>query len=290
MARKVKISSAVLNLRTHPHNPELYAALMEDLFKQKRAVKLHGDRFGMISLIHTEATEGGYISGVITTFVKVEFDGRWFDASGMQDATAAQVAQVQIPAHLHPNAASFYFEFNINTHRLYVQTYSDGKSLSARQAQTLFDTLADADAIREEYGNIHVTVVQSRQGLDELFALPVIKEIQITIYKPNPDIFADNFEGVIEAALAQANSQRMTIGFEAEPGQSVNPTDEIREVSEVALENGEVYVRGRDDKGAVRKSTEQMPAEFHDKYDPDEMGELSAFRRLLPGWAANLWQ
>lgn len=290
MARKLKISSSVLNLRTHPHNPEIYGSLIADLFKLKRAIKLHGDRYGMISLVHTEASEGGYISGVITTFVKVEFDGRWFDASDMQDATEDQVAKVSIPENLHPNAASFYFEFNTEDHRLYVQTYSDGKNLSARQAQTLFESLAEDEKIKVEYGNVHVTIVQSKEGLDDLFALEVIKEVKITIYRPNPDIFADDFEAQIAEALGQANSERLTIGFQAEPGQSVSPTEEMRSISEVALANGEVSVRGRDEKGAVNKSTEQMPAELHDKYDPDVMGEQSAFRRLLPDWAANLWQ
>lgn len=284
MARKIKVSSSVLNVRTHPHSPERYAQLVSDLFKQKLAVKLHGDRFGMISLVHRGADEQGFVSGIITTFVKVEFDGRWFDASEMQDATEAQVAKVQIPENLHPNAASFYFEFDTKEHRLYVQSYSDGKSLSAKQAQTLFENLAAAPNILAEYGKVHVTIVQSREGLDALFALPVIKEVTITIYKPNPDIFADDFEEQIEAHLAQTNSQRVSISYQADPGQSVNPTGEIRAVSEVALENGEVEVRGRDEKGAVTKSTEQMPAELHDKFDPDAMSEQNAFRRLIPRW------
>ncbi|WP_041684922.1 DUF4747 family protein [Erythrobacter litoralis] len=284
MARKIKVSSSVLNVRTHPHSPERYAQLVSDLFKQKIAVKLHGDRFGMLSLVHKEANDRGFVSGIITTFVKVEFDGRWFDASEMQDATEAQVAKVQIPENLHPNAASFYFEFDTEKHRLYVQSYSEGKSLSARQAQTLFESLAAAPRIQAEYGKVHVTIVQSRAGLEALFALPVIKEVKITIYKPNPDIFADDFENQIEAHLAQTNSQRISLSYQADPGQSVNPTDEMRAVSEVALENGEVEVRGRDEKGAVTKSTEQMPAELHDKFDPDEMSEQNAFRRLIPRW------
>ena len=288
MARKTKISSAVLNVRTHPHSPERYAELMGDLFDQKLAIKLHGDRFGMLSLIHRESNDHGFISGILTTFVKVEFDGRWFDASEMQDATTDQVASVSIPENLHPNAASFYFEFDTEKHRLYVQSYSEGKSLSPRQAQALFEGLSESAEIKNKYGQVHITIVQSQSGLDGLFNLPVIKEIKITIYKPNPDIFADDFEGQIEAHLAQANSQRVTISYQAEPGESINPSQEIREVSEVALQNGHVEVRGRDERGAVTKSTEQMPAELHDKFDSDAITEQNAFRRLIPRWA-NIW-
>lgn len=144
--------------------------------------------------------------------------------------------------------------------------------------------MEENQGVTSVYGKVHVTVVQSKEGLDALFALPVIKEIRITIYKPNPDIFADDFEEQIEAHLAQTNSQRVSISYQADPGQSVNPTAEIKAVSEVALENGEVEVRGRDDKGAVTKSTEQIPAEIHDKFDPEAVTERNAFRRLIPRW------
>src|SRR3546814_14345259 len=53
----------------------------------------------------------------------------------------------------------------------------------------------------------------------------------------------------------------------------LNPTEEIRTVSEVALENGVVEVRGRDAHGAVKRSTEEQPKIIQDQYDPDERSE-----------------
>lgn len=236
----------------------------------------------MLTLIDRSDRREGFITGIITTFLKIEFEGRWFDTSGLKDATQSQVSQVHIPANLHPNAASFYFDFDTIEHRLYFQTYSDGKVLTVNQALSLFEGLADNLNITAKYGLAKISVVQSKAGLDALFNLPVIREVKITIKQPNPDIFADDFEAKIEAHLAQANSQKVTIAYEAEPGQSVSPTREIREISEVALENGRVEVRGRDEKGAVVKSTEQQPKILQDKYDPDEISERDAFRRLVP--------
>jgi len=282
MSRPIKISAGVLNVRIHPHSPERYASFIEDLFDLREAVRLRGDRYGMLSLIDRKERRDGFITGIITTFINIEFEGRWFDTSDMKDATEEQVSRVSIPENLHPNAASFYFEFDTVDHKLYFQTYSEGKVLTVNQAHALFEGLADDPKIFAKYGPVQITVVQSKSGLDALFNLPVIKEIKITIYKPNPDIFADDFEEQIEAHLAQANSQRVTVAYEAEPGKSVNPTDEIRQISEVALENGEVEVRGRDAKGAVTKSTEQQPKIIHDKFDPEEISESEAFRRLVP--------
>lgn len=282
MSRRIKISAGVLNVRIHPHSPDRYAAFIGDLFDLRQAVRLRGDRYGMLSLIDRKERRDGFITGIITTFINIEFEGRWFDTSGMKDATEEQVSRVSIPENLHPNAASFYFEFDTVDHKLYFQTYSEGRVLTVKQAHSLFDGLADDPKVFAKYGPAQITVVQSKSGLDALFELPIIKEIKITIYKPNPDIFADDFEEQIEAHLAQANSQRVTIAYEAEPGKSVNPTKEIRQVSEVALENGEVEVRGRDEKGAVTKSTEQQPKIIQDKFDPATISESEAFRRLVP--------
>lgn len=281
MSRRIKISAGVLNIRLHPHSPERYGAFIEDLFDLRKAVQLRGDRYGMLSLIDRKGKRDGFMTGIITTFLNIEFDGRWFDTSDMKEATREQVSRVSIPENLHPNAASFYFEFDLVDHKLYFQTYSEGKVLTVNQAYALFEGLADDLKIRKKYGPAQITILQSRAGLETLFKIPVIKEIKITIYKPNPDIFADDFEAQIEAHLAQANSQRVTIAYEAEEGKSVNPTPEIRQVSEVAIENGEVEVRGRDEKGAVKRSTEQQPKVLQDKFDPEEISEQEAFRRLV---------
>jgi len=253
------------------------------MFDQKQAVKLHGDRFGMLSLINRDEDDG-FVSGVITTFIKVEFDGRWFDASVMDDASAERVAEVVIPDDIYPNAARFYFEFDVQKHRIYVQSYSEGKYLSAKQAHALFSGLAELRQMKAKFGKIHVTIVQSKEGLDKLFSIKIIKEIKITIYKPNPDIFSENFEANIENHLAQAHSQSVTISYQADPGESVRPTAEIMQISQAALENGNVQVRGRDEAGAVNKSTDKIPKEYHDKYDSDQVTERNAFRRLIPRW------
>jgi len=144
--------------------------------------------------------------------------------------------------------------------------------------------LTEDAKIIDKYGKIHVTIKQSSDGLSKLFSLKIIKKISITIYKPNPDIFSDSFEADVEAALAAANSQSITITYDAEPRDSLIPTREIREISQAALENGYVKVEGRDETGRVARSTEQMPAELHDKYDPENTAERTAFRGLIPRW------
>ena len=165
---------------------------------------------------------------------------------------------------------------NTSNHRIYFQPYSSGKVFSDNSALTLFSKLADNLAIRQKYGDVQLTVVQSKEALDRIFSLPTIKSISITIQKPNADIFADDFEEQIEAHLLQTHSKKVTISYEAEPGGSVVPTAEIRTISSVALENGNVEVKGRDESGAVSLSSNDHPKVIQDKYDPDTMSESQA--------------
>lgn len=282
MARRIKISAGVLNVRLHPHTPERYAEFLNDIYALRQPVKLRGDRHGIISLLDRSELDKGIITGIITTFLDIDFDGEWFSTANLQPASNEQISQVSIPADIHPNAASFYFQLNTSTHRIYFQTYSSGKVFSDNSALMLFSKLADNLAIRQKYGDIQLTVVQSKEALDRIFSLPTIKSISITIQKPNADIFADDFEEQIEAHLLQTNSKKVTISYEAEPGGSVVPTAEIRTISAVALENGNVEVKGRDESGAVSLSSNDHPKVIQDKYDPDTMSESQAFRRLVP--------
>ncbi len=282
MGRRIKISGAVLNVRLHPHTPELYASFINDLYQLRTPVKMRGDRYGMISLLDRREADGGVYTGIITTFLTIEYDGEWFDVSDLKEATNEQISKVVIPANLHPNAASFHFYFDTVSHKLYVQTYSDGKALTPASAHALFSGLSDNLAITQSYGMAKITLVQSKEGLANVFSIPTIKSIAITILKPNADIFADDFEEKIEAHLNQVHGKMVTISYEAEPGQSLVPTDDIKAISLVALENGSVAVRGRDDSGAVSRSTENHPKILQDKYDPEAATEEEAFRRLIP--------
>lgn len=56
----------------------------------------------------------------------------------------------------------------------------------------------------------------------------------------------------------------------------------MREISEIALENGNVKVIGRDEKGATTLRSDDFPQELHDKFDPDVQNERAAFFKLIP--------
>ncbi|MEI5682342.1 MULTISPECIES: DUF4747 family protein [unclassified Mesorhizobium] len=287
MARKLKISAGKLNIRLHPHSRERYSAFLRKIYDLRAIGHVHGDRYGMISQLDSRQEQQGFISGIITTFLKIDTEGTWFNTSEMKEATDDQVSKISIPANLNPNAATFYFEFDLAKHQLAFQDYSNGKWLTPGSALKFFSSLSRDMAVMASFGEAKISIVQHAEGLERLFSLKKISEIKITLLKPNPDIFSDDFDEQIEAHLEVTHSRSITLTYEADIGSSIQPTPEIRQVSAVALENGKVEVKGRDDTGAVRKSTEDFPDIVQARYDPEVTSERSAFFALLRGIIPN---
>lgn len=281
MARRIKVSVGIVNIRLHPHSPEIYSDFIHDVYRLKLPVNIHGDRYAMISMLDRSGENINEVSGIITTFTRLDTDGAWFDAINLQEATDNQVSEINIPDNLYPNAASFYFLFDTKEHKIYVQQYSKGKQITSNSLLRFFGKIADNLNILEKYHSAKISIVQNTTGLDTLFNLKKISEIKITILKPNSDIFADDFEARVEAHLAETHTQKLVLTYDAEPGQSIVPNKEIRVVSGAALENGNVQVKGRDETGAVTRSTEEFPKILQDTYDPDEISEREAFRRII---------
>lgn len=281
MARKIKVSASVLNIRLHPHSPDLYINWIERIFRQRLIVQAHGDRYGIISTLDRSDASRGEITGTITTFVKLERDGPWFNVAQMEMATNDQVSSVSIPQDMYPNAGSFYFLFDVTKHQLYFQSYSKGKNLTPSSALKLFSGFAKDLDVAGSFGEASITVVQRKASLSTMFALRRIQEIEVTILKPNADFFDDDFEEKIEKHMLETKSRQFSVKYKADAGSSIKPDDDIRNISEVALTNGNVQVSGYDEKGHVSLKSEQFPREFHDRFDPEVTNERAAFMMLV---------
>jgi len=282
MARKIKVSASALNVRLHPHKQGTYSEWLNAVYRKRIIGPVHGDRHGMISSLDRSRAQDGVITGIITTFVKFDKNTEWFNSAELKEATKDEISEIDIPTDLHYNPAYFYFILVENTHKIYFQTYSKGKTLTPLSAKKFFGHLAMDFDVVEKFGEAQISIVQEKASLDRMFKIERIKEISITIYKPNTDIFDDDFDKNIEAHLAQTGSRAMTVSYRADANGSIHPDDDIRKISNVALDNGSIEVRGRDERGAVRLNSEDYPQEFHDRFDPDVQTERSAFLSILP--------
>ncbi|WP_181706867.1 DUF4747 family protein [Chthonobacter rhizosphaerae] len=281
MARTIKMAVSILNVRLHPHSPSIYAEYIKDLHQRRLPVRIHGDRYAMLSMLDTSNASDGTFFGAVTAFTRIDKNGSWFDADKLEEATENQISRLSIPENLYPNSASFYFLFDTKKHRIYIQQYTKGRQFTPASALRLFEGLSDNLDITAKYNLATITIVQSAEGLAQLFSVAKINEVKITILKPNSDIFEDDFEAKIEAHLHETHSRSLVLTYDAEPGQSIVINEGIKNVTQVALENGGVEIKGRDETGAVYRSTNEYPKLLQDRYDPNVMSEENAFRRIV---------
>ena len=281
MSRKIKLSASSLNIRIHPHSPELYEKWIKAVYRLNRDIQLRGDKYGIISSINDEAYKNEAIIGIITTFTKIDKDGHWFNVNELKEATDEEIAKIELPSHLFPNSSSFSFYFDLSTHRLYFQTYSDGKSLSARFAYKLFERLANIVITKSEFKLANISIIQDKKTIEKMFSIPVLKTATFLIEKPNSDLWDGDFEENVEQHLSDTGSKSLEIGYKSESRGTIKPTDDMRLLAKIASENGKVEITGRDESGGVNFSSDNFPEVIQTKYDPDQTTQLSAFYNMV---------
>lgn len=283
MARELKLSVGALNVRLHPHSPELYDQYLQALYALKQPVKLRGDRFGMITLLNRRELDDGIIHGMIRTFTKIDLSGQWFDEQSLDAAAPDLLKQISIPKHAHPNSAAFRFSFNLKKHTLTFEHYSGGKYLVAKAAYTLFRALSDNHAITDKFGAVSISIVQDKSTLDRIFKLTRLKRITFILDRPNPDIWSDDLEDQLDAHLGAVHAQRLAVTYTAPSGGSLTETPSLRRLGDSALRNGEVEASGYEGKSHVAISTLDNPRFDQASYDPEAENEANVFDRLRRG-------
>ena len=108
-----------------------------------------------------------------------------------------------------------------------------------------------------------------------------IKKISVIIERPNPDIFDEDLEANVEAFMNESHTGQVELVFNADKGQSVQPNKSIRRISQIALTNGRVNVRGDTGAGMITQSSADHPEILRDKFDKDLTSEEQAFRSLV---------
>lgn len=278
MARKRSISVAALNIRTHPvHSAERYRSLIEDAFKLKRSVKTRGDQFMLLSFIDSKLEDDTALLGSVARFTNIDKDLPWFDADNFKEAEDDDVRKIIIPDHLKPNYVPFNFGLFPKEHLFVFETYSLGRSVSAKTVLGFITRLLSDKSLMEKYGEISVDLVADSERLKDILEMDSLKHLKITVRKPNPDDLG-GIEDEVQQRLLDEHARSLTEETEATPGSSLTPTKRTKNLAKVATKNGEVEAYGKNEVGAViRRSTIDHPVQVTRKFDPDFVPERSAF-------------
>lgn len=269
MAHKKKVETSALNVRTHPHDAETYKRLFQQAYSLRRSMKIHGDRHGMITALQRIGRDDEIVRGTITTFVELDLDGSWLNTDTLEEASDNEVQRVVIPENLRTNLSSFYFAFLVPQHEIVFEHYGSGNRLTHFSALNFFKNLFNQPEIAAEFGDVKVTIVQSKGSIDRLFSIPRITELEVYIEKPNGDIWDDGFE------------ENADVKYQAERGESLRRDDDLDALLRASIRNGRAVAKGYGEDGHMIVSTDRYPRVEQTKYDPDETSESQAFESTL---------
>lgn len=275
MARQHKMEIGGLNVRVHPHEDGAYDELIGKLYDLKKVAKIHGDRFGLITMLDRSEENKGMVYGVLSTFLEIEIDGDWFNTETMDEASANDIRKIRIPENLHPNLKTFRFAFNTKRHELIFEHYSEGDRLTHNSALNFFRNLADDRRIQKRFGDVKITVVTDRATVDRIFQIPRITDLDILIEKPNSDLWDANFEEHLE----DKNARSMNVHYKAERGQGIQRDEDLNALLNASINNGRSIAKGYGPEGHVTISTDSFPKVVQEKYEP-EVAPVSVFKRL----------
>ena len=189
-------------------------------------------------------------------------------------------SDLSIPDGIGFNARVFSFGFRVADHRLYVEIRNDeNQNISIRQARVAFLRIFELarDAAVEE---LDLFVVSATNALERVLATPSLRQIEMRVDLPNPDILTGVAANLIDF-LHEQHAKRLNVGLTKKAGEdSLVLSNGMRELAEVANENGFTRAVGRDDTGkTVHRSTRDYPFEI-ETYLENAESRAAATRRI----------
>jgi hypothetical protein len=112
-------------------------------------------------------------------------------------------------------------------------------------AKHIFSTLLSLELLGAEYPEVEVTLVPEAGAVERVLELPGLRMLYIRVVRPNPDV-SDATRQRVMGRLEQAHASREEVILTKSAGATrLTPPDDLRELAEVAAENGEVRGEGR---------------------------------------------
>lgn len=238
MARDPKLQVAAINIRIPETHERDYAGLLRTLAELRRGVRVYGDSYVAIRLYDADER-----MGIIAKYTEIDIDGDWFDLDDFDAATPERLDEIQIPENLRPNLAQFYFQLFPEEHIVVFSTYAESKGLSTRSVQRYFQEAVTWPEIAERFGRVEVDIVKSYHAVEELLALPNLKEVRIIIRRPNSDDIGADLAAVIEERLREQNGDEYEEVLRSKDSGALDPNERTRRLGSVAAENGEVRTK-----------------------------------------------
>lgn len=260
MPRETKMVIGAINIKIHPHSPERYIELFEDVITLKKKAAIRGDVYGSLSKFdYIDSSKIGGFKGYIFKFLNVDPNEPWFDVEQEKAADSRMLQQVEVLKKIKPHFSFFMYHFFPKKHRFVFTSYYDKKSISPNSVAKFLKNLFYDPTIIDKYGEVDVVVEPSKEGLEKIFAINTIERLELVITKPNPDD-QEEAEQMLLKRLGKLKAKQFREEYVSEKKESLVPDDELKILSKIAASNGYVVASGRNLEGRpVQESTIEHP-------------------------------
>jgi len=275
MARDPKLEVAAINIRVPEDKERDYTALMQALANLRQGIKVHGSTYVAISFFDPDANYG-----VFSKYTEIDIDGDWFDLEDFETATPDKVEGIVIPDNLRPNHSAFRFSLDPDLHVVAFESYSASKGLSARSVGRYFKDALKAPVVADAFGDVESDVVKSYNEVERILSLPHLKELHISISRPNSDDVGEGLASIIEKRLKEQNADTYEESLRAKGENDIKPNEHTQRLAQVAAENGNVKAKALVNGVLTSQETDEQPLIERETFKPDERDEGSVFVSL----------
>jgi hypothetical protein len=283
-----KIDVGVLNITTHPHSPEKYLQLFQDVLDTKRVSVYRGSdhlTFGAFNGIGAAKKIDG-IWGVFYIFVNIDTTGPVLNITNGEPIVSKEgEVTFPAPAHLKPNLKCVDFVFFPKGHRLFFSTKTtplgteQPRQISARILAGALYRLFNHPDLFEKYGEVNVYTENKSEIVADILKIPSLTKLSIAITLPNDDDVSQQMARLTKKYQLEKikNVQHNLTGYK-EVG--LAPDKETQAMMQLASSNGSVTAIGWSGEERVEISTTDHPEILKGIYSPAAESKLQALARI----------
>ena len=256
-AKTIRLGALSLVLQPK-HSPERYEALFRTAVAKKTSAPARADRHAVIATFLQRKDDPGWFYGLINRFVVIDKDGAWLDFESQKAASPAEVAtEVSIPDRLKPGHKFIKYAFNTSAHTFVFELAGFAQPTMQKIVAGIFERAVLDSGVG---GRVKVTIIQSKDALDRIFALSTLRRLKIQLETPpNPDDLGD-FDEEIEEKMKKQHASKLVVQYEAERDDSLQPDETTKALAQLATSVGKVEGSGKDGNGKAKKiSTANYP-------------------------------
>lgn len=276
MAHQKLMQISLINLKIHPHAPNLYANMLQTVYSKKIVRQIRGADNGMIGSFYKDMYEAhGILYGSFYKFLDINPKGKWLDINGFKKIDPEDTGKLPVPENLKPNLKEIGYVFYPGKHRLAFES----KDISPNSILSLCRNLFSEKSIMEEFGQVDISLEATDQVIKQILSIPRITNLSINFTRPNNDDTTGHRDAIQKRIEAQnLRSLKQTLTTTDKEG--ILPDEETKALMEIARSNGHVTATGYAGKKKIEYSTTRHPIKKRMKYDPEIQTQTSAMIEL----------